>query len=334
MTGSEQPPRAQRLRATDLHPQLRRTFRLVPNPPVRRRWTLALMQAGGSSRRPPRVLQGVGHRYVDLADGRGAGVHVFTPAGARPRAAVLWVHGGGMVVGSAAQDHARCVALARDLDLVVVSAEYRLAPGHPYPAPLDDVHAAWTWVLEHADEIGVDPARVAVGGQSAGGGLAAGLVLRVHDEGGPQPAAQWLFCPMLDDRTAADRSHDAVRHYVWNNASNRAGWSAYLGDAPGGDDVPAYAAPARRTDLSGLPPAWVGVGDVDLFHAEDADYARRLSDAGVPCVLDVVPGGPHALESLAADAPVSREYRTRAEDWLAARLGVARPSGEEAAPVA
>jgi acetyl esterase/lipase len=225
-----------------------------------------------------------------------------------------------MVIGSAAQDHARCIAVARKLEIVVASVEYRLAPKHPYPAPLDDCYAAWSWILANAASLDVDRTRFAIGGQSAGGGLAAGLVQRIHDAGGQQPAAQWLFCPMLDDRTAADRGLDAVRHYLWNNVSNRVGWTAYLGREPGGPDVPDHAAPARRADLRGLPPAWIGAGDLELFYDEDRRYAQRLSDAGVPCVLDTVPGGPHAFESLAAKTEVSQRYLRDAEAWLAENL--------------
>ena len=276
------------------------------------------MQAGNRIRVRPRVPAGMSHLFVDL--GGGAAVHVYAPLEERVRPALLWIHGGGMVVGGAFQDHARCMALARDLDIVVLSAEYRLAPGHPFPAPLDDCHAAWRWLLAHGDELDVDTQRIAVGGQSAGGGLAAALVLRIHDEGGPQPAAQWLFCPMLDDRTAADRELDGMRHYLWNNVSNRVGWTAYLNQPPGGHDVPAYAAPARRTDLRGLPPTWIGTGSIELFHDENRRYADQLAAAGVPCVLDTVPGGPHAFESIVAWAEVSRAYTARATSWLAEAL--------------
>lgn len=258
------------------------------------------------------------YRFVDLGDGVAA--HVYSPAGERPRAGLVWIHGGGMVVGSAHQDHARSFSLASHLGLVVVSAEYRLAPEHPYPAPLDDCHRVWRWTVDHTDGLHVDPARLAIGGQSAGGGLAAGLVQRVHDEGGTQPVAQWLFCPMLDDRTAADRDLDGRRHHLWNNTANHVGWRAYLGGEPGGPDAPAYTAPARRADLAGLPAAWIGCGDVELFYDEDRRYAEALTEAGVPCELDVVAGAPHAFESVLPNAPVSRAYLARATTWLSSQL--------------
>ncbi|GAA5026623.1 alpha/beta hydrolase [Microbacterium fluvii] len=308
-----------RLSVGDLHPELRRTYRWFPTPPVTHGWQRRLARAGTGMMRPPQPPEGVTREFVAL--GEGSGAHVFRPA-APSGAALLWIHGGGMVIGAAAQDHARCGELAADLGLVVVSAEYRLAPEHPYPAPLDDCHSAWEWLLAHAADLGVAPSRIAIGGQSAGGGLAAGLVLRVHDEGGVQPAAQWLFCPMLDDRTAADRSRDGIRHFLWNNRSNLAGWNAYVGKA-GAARVPAYAAPSRRDDLAGLPAAWVGTGDVELFFDEDRAYAERLLAAGVDTTLDVVHGGPHAFESLAPGTSVARKYNARARAWLAAALKVA-----------
>jgi len=303
-----------------MHPDLRRIYRFVPNPPIRFGPLLALMQAGSRLTLRPPILGGLGYRLIQL--GSGAAIHLFTPAGERVRPALLWIHGGGMVSGSAAQDYARCMSLARDLDIVVASTRYRLAPGNPYPAPLDDCYAAWQEITTHADALGVDVSRVVVGGQSAGGGLAAALAQRIHDAGGTQPAGQWLFCPMLDDRTAADRSLDEGRHFLWNNSSNLIGWTAYLGTAPGAAETPPYAAPARRSDLRGLPPAWIGTGDADLFYAENRQYADRLRAAGVPCVLDAVPGGPHAFESIAFWTPVARAYYERALVWLRAALGV------------
>jgi acetyl esterase/lipase len=216
-----------------------------------------------------------------------------------------------------------------------VSVEYRKAPEHPFPAALDDCNAGWEWLQRNAVSLGISPARVAIGGQSAGGGLAAALVQRLHDAqstageptagepiaGGPQPIAQWLFCPMLDDRTAARLELDRVGHRVWNNRANRFGWSSYLGTTPGSPAVPPYAVPARREDLTGLPPAWIGVGDIDLFHEEDRAYAERLRAAGVEATLHVVPGAPHGFEAWAPKTNLSRAYVGSALDWLGPALG-------------
>ncbi|MEU6161963.1 alpha/beta hydrolase [Streptomyces sp. NPDC047130] len=310
------------MRPQRLHPAIRNRVRFLPNipaGPLGRLIGRAVRQRLPEPKLPDGVLWGT------VAGLPGGPVRLYVPAPGRPRTggAVLWIHGGGLVSGSAVQDHRWAGRLCAELGTVVVSAEYRLAPEHPFPAPLDDCHAVWRWLLEHAADLGVDTGRVAVGGQSAGGGLAAALAQRLHDEGGTRPVAQWLFCPMLDDRTASDRALDAVRHPVWDNRSNRAGWAAYLGAEPGGPGAsppPPYAVPARREDLAGLPPAWIGIGDADLFHRESCDFAARLRAAGVDTELDVMPGAPHGVETLAGDVPWVRAYIRRAERWLAERL--------------
>ena len=225
-----------------------------------------------------------------------------------------------MMIGSPAMDDVLLANAASELDIVIVSPDYKLAPENPYPAAVDDCHSAWTWLQSNLSELQIAGDRIAIGGESAGGGLAAGLVLRLHDEGGPQPVAQWLFCPMLDDRTALNRSLDDVDHFVWNNKMNLVGWSSYLGKTLGTDQVPVYAAPARRTNLSGLPKTWIGVGDVELFFEEDKAYANKLSAAGVACELDIVSGAPHAFEGLAPDSQLAKDYLTRAKSWLKAAL--------------
>jgi acetyl esterase/lipase len=161
--------------------------------------------------------------------------------------------------------------------------------------------------------------RLAIGGQSAGGGLAACLVQRVLDEG-DSVVAQWLFCPMLDDRVAADRAHDDTEHFIWNNRANLVGWSSYLGDSMGADELPPYAAAARREDLSGFPPTWIYTSDIELFHAEDLDYARRLEAAGVDTTVEIVSGAPHGFEAWAPDTALARDLVTRARAWLANAL--------------
>ncbi len=246
----------------------------------------------------------------------GARVRVFRPA--EPSGAgLLWIHGGGLIGGAASQDDWFCGETASSLGVTIVSVDYRLAPRHPYPAAIDDCAAAFAWLREKADAIGIDPERLAIGGQSAGGGLAACLVQRLTDQG-TLVRAQWLFCPMLDDRTALDRSLDALRHPVWDNTANRAAWACYLGGAAAARAP--YAAAARRTDVSGLPPTWIGFGDVELFAAENVGYARRLIQAGVPTEVDSVPGAPHAFETWAFRVPLARALRQRARSWLGAQL--------------
>ena len=178
-----------------------------------------------------------------------------------------------------------------EVGILVVNVEYRLAPEDPFPAGLDDCLAALTWLHDQADELGVDPTRIAVGGDSAGGGLAAALSQRARDSGGPPIAFQLLVYPMLDDRTVLrDRPTPDAAPSCGRRRRTATRGRPTSGTAPGSEDEPAYAAAARHDDLAGLPPAWIGVGDLDLFHDEDVDYARRLDAAGVPCDLHVVPG--------------------------------------------
>lgn len=250
-------------------------------------------------------------------------LRVYEPVGRRSGAGLLWIHGGGLLFGDAKQDEALCLSTAERLGVVIVSANYRCAPEHPFPAAHEDVLAAWRWFLGHAADLGVDPGRVAIGGESAGAGLAAGLAQRLRDDGGVQPCGQWLFAPMLDDRTAARVDLDAVGHFVWDNRANREGWSGYLAQAPGGAVVPAYAVPARRTDLEGLPAAFLTWGDVELFAEEDQAYAAALTAAGVPVTVDVVAGAPHGFENWANGTASAQALIRRAQDWLAGAVGAA-----------
>jgi acetyl esterase/lipase len=223
---------------------------------------------------------------------------------ARARPALLWIHGGGYIFGSAKQDLALCARYAQRLDMVVVAVEYRLAPEHAYPTPLEDCFAAFEFMHREAFSLGIDPARIVVGGASAGGGLAAALALLAGDRRRPPPAMQLLVYPMLDDRTIS-ASVERRFHRLWSRASNEFAWRSYLGEPPGGPDVPELAAPARRRDLTGSPPAWIGVGTLDLFHAEDCAYAARLRDSGVPTTLDIVEGAFHGFDAVLPDKPVS-----------------------------
>jgi acetyl esterase/lipase len=256
-------------------------------------------------------------RHVDDGNVR---VLVFTPAGdSAPRPAVLWLHGGGMCVGTPDIEARLSGALARELDAVVVSPEYRLAPEYPFPAALDDCMATLRWMAKNADGLGIDPERMAVHGVSAGGGLSAAVAQRSLDEGIPL-RAQAIAYPMLDDRSTLRDDHRGRGELTWSPGSNRWAWTAYLGRAPRMLDAPEYAAPARRAVLDGLPPAWIGVGDLDLFYSESVDYAERLLEAGVPSTLVTVPGMYHAADHLNPNAPSMKRFHDSMVEFLRRHL--------------
>jgi acetyl esterase/lipase len=227
---------------------------------------------------------------------------------------VVSLHGGGLVVGSHLADDALFDRWCPALGVVGVSVDYRLAPEHRYPAALEDAYAALAWARTDAGALGVDPARIGLRGVSAGAGIAAAVTLLARERGEPPAAFQLLDAPMLDDRQVTPSSRlDGLP--VWTRESNAFGWRSYLGDRYGTASVPATAAPARATDLSGLPPAFVSVGSVDGFRDEAVDYATRLNRAGVPCELHVYAGAPHGYH-LAGDTPLARRARRDATDWL------------------
>lgn len=231
---------------------------------------------------------------------------------------VYSIHGGGYVLGGYEMDDARFDAWCPRFGCVGVSVEYRLAPETPFPGALEDCYAGLKWAHDNHQEIGIDPGRIVIGGTSAGGGLAAALALVARDRDEVPVQFQLLDCPMLDDRQITPSSQlDDLQ--IWNRDSNRFGWRSYLGDLYGGSDVPAYAAPARATDLSGLPPAYVCVGAVDGFRDEDVAYATRLNQAGVPTELHVYPGAPHGV-TFFADVPVAQRYAHGIDEWVGRQL--------------
>lgn len=277
----------------DIHPELRRAARFIPRRRSVYRTTLPLL-------RRLRTLPSSDDGVELLTLHSGPGVRLYRPADRPdPVPALVWIHGGGYVIGTAAQDDDLCRRYVRHLGIAVASVDYRLAPEHPYPTPLEDCYRVLGWLAKLP---WVDPDRIAIGGASAGGGLAAALAFLARDRGEVAPVLQLLSYPMLDDRTVApDLDRRGFR--LWNAGSNRFGWTCYLGDAD-----PGIAVPARRQDLADLPPAWIGVGTLDLFHDEDLAYAARLDAAGVPCETHVTPGGFHGFDRIATKAAVSQSY--------------------------
>ncbi len=223
--------------------------------------------------------------------------------------ALLWMHGGGYIIGLPEMDDLYVLPFLQEAGVTVVSVDYRLAPGCPFPAPLDDCYTALLWLAEQSKSLNIDPGRIAIGGESAGAGLAAALAQVAYDRGKVRPIFQLLVYPMLDDRTAARNDMDKEGHFAWNNTLNYFGWKSYLNQPPGGAIPPAFSVPSRQVNLSGLPPAWIGVGSIDLFYDEDSAYAQRLKDASVSCELVVVPGAFHGFDSAAPDTQVVKNFR-------------------------
>ncbi len=230
----------------------------------------------------------------------------YAAEGAIPGPAVLYLHGGGMIMGSVDLCDAPLSRQVSRSGVPVLAVDYRLAPEHPYPAPAEDSYAGLAWLSGHAAELGADPARIALMGDSAGGGLAAAVALMARERGGPAPGRQILIYPMLDDRNTTPDPH-LVPFAVWSYQDNLTAWGAVLGDAAGGPDVPAYAAPARAAELAGLPPAYVEVGQLDIFRDEDLSYALRLSQAGVPVEFDLHQGVPHEFDTYAFSTDVAAD---------------------------
>jgi acetyl esterase/lipase len=235
-------------------------------------------------------------------------VLIYTPpTDVRPLPAVLHIHGGGYVMGAPEMSDARNRVLAREVGCVIVSVDYRLAPETPFPGAVEDCYAALLWLHGQADDLGVDPMRIAISGESAGGGLAAGLALLARDRGQVPLCFQQLIFPMLDDRTGShSEPHPFAGEFVWTPASNSYGWRSLLNGPPGGHGVSPYAAAARAENLAGLAPTFIAVGALDLFVEEDMEYARRLIRAGVPTELHVYPGAFHGY-LLAPHARVTRQ---------------------------
>lgn len=245
---------------------------------------------------------------------------------AKLRPAVLWIHGGGYVVGTPEWDDANSQQLVESLGCVVVAPDYRLAPEVLHPGPIDDCYVALQWLHTEAVALGVDRSRIAIAGLSAGAGLCASLALLARDLDQVPVAFQALLQPMLDDRTAVAKPPALQGQLVWLRESNSFGWTSLLGHAPGEKDVSPYAAAARAEDLSGLPPAFVAVGGLDLFLAEDVAYAQRLLEAGVPTELKVYPAACHDFQRLAPQAQVSQQHQRDLVVALRRGLGIEAPA--------
>lgn len=237
-------------------------------------------------------------------------------SGPQTRPAIYHIHGGGMIMGNRFCTLSGLLEFVRDYDAICTTIEYRLAPKHPYPAPIEDCYAGLVWVQENAEELGIDPAHIVINGLSAGGGLAAGVALLCRDRKGPLLIGQSLFSPMIDDRNNSVSAHEFTGVGIWDRNANMKGWNAYLGDRRGGDNVPVYAAPIRAENLAGLPPAYIDVGSTETFRDEDVQYAQNMWRDGTQCELHVWPGAYHGFEGLSPGAQLSIMARKARLDWL------------------
>ncbi|MED4812119.1 alpha/beta hydrolase [Bacillus atrophaeus] len=218
---------------------------------------------------------------------------------------LLWIHGGGYILGSIDDNDDTCMRFVKEANCVVVSVDYRLAPEHPYPAPIEDCYAALKWIADNAEPLNIDSNRIGVAGASAGGGLTAALTLLARDRQYPSVCFQMPLYPMIDDRNNTPSTNEIKEGFVWNQKTNEAGWKMYLGEIYGTDNIPAYAAPARAEDYRNLPYTYTFVGQLDPFRSETLTYAAKLAEAGVDVEFHLYPGAYHWFEGLNPNADVS-----------------------------
>jgi acetyl esterase/lipase len=274
---------------------------------TRRARTQANLAAADAAHALPADVTITDH-YTDSVDGAPILLRHYARDGAMPGSAVLYFHGGGLIAGNVDLFDSTVAGYVSDSGVPMVAVDYRLAPENPYPTPVEDCYAGLEWLSAHAAEVGVDPARIAVMGESSGGGLAAALALLARDRNGPRMCEQILIYPMLDDHTTVP-DPEIEPFAVWTYADNATGWRALLGEQAGGPDVSAYAAPARVADATGLPGAYIEVGQLDIYRDEDLAYARLLSRAGVEVEFHLRPGVPHEFDTIAPNSDVARRAR-------------------------
>ncbi len=297
---------------SQIHPELQPVARKMPNISFTSRniWLFRFLTRLIPPAKLPRDILVENTFILSAIDGAKIRLRIYKRKSlSAPTPLLLWLHGGGYVMGGPEQDDGLCIQYVRELGIQVVSVDYRLAPKFPFPVALEDGYTTLQWVAKHAPALGMDENRIAIGGASAGGGLAASLIQLACDRQEIKPSFQILVYPMLDDRTVFRPKIENIDHIAWNQKSNRFGWGSYLGTSFGSEVVPEYAVPARRVDLTGLPPAWIGVGSIDLFLDENLAYAQRLKESGVQCELYTVSGAFHGFDVFDSQLPVVQEFR-------------------------
>jgi acetyl esterase/lipase len=303
-----------------VNPQFRAPLQSMPDlPPME--WTAAMLpmfrEGAKGLARPLLPAPAVVKRMIPGPKGAPeVPLYMTGSTAGASKPAVLHIHGGGFIAGSAADSRRDIQELATNHDCIAITVDYRLAPEATFPGSLEDNYTALLWMYTNAAELGIDRTRIAIKGESAGGTHAAALAIAARDRGEVPLCLQVLLYPALDDRTGSTMSVPPyIGHYIWTAAANRFAWTSLLGKPAGSAQPPAGSVPARVENLAGLPPAWIGVGSVDLFANEDLEYGRRLLQAGVSTELHLVPGGFHGFDIFVPQAPLSVAFT---EGWNAA----------------
>lgn len=295
-----------------VHPELQNALKTSPsiNYSSNTLWLIRLLISLIPAVKMPEVAS-IKNIKIDNKDGSAkVRLRLYQPANRmNVTPALIWMHGGGYIIGKPEMEDALCIQFVRELGISVISVDYRLAPKFPFPAGLDDCYSALMWAKQNSEVYGFDENRIAVGGTSAGGGLAAALAQLAYDRKEVALVFQCLTYPMLDDRTVLRTDIDDSNSPTWSQKNNRFGWESYLGEHYGADEILAYSVPARREDLSGLPPAWIGVGTLDVFYEEDTMYAQRLKEAGIDCDLNIVEGAFHGFDAFDQKLSIVQEFR-------------------------
>lgn len=294
----------------DILPELRGVWKSMPRISANK-FTLPLFKLSSKITRKPGIPHDINLEQIQITamDGYPVPVRINKPKPTgKELPALIWIHGGGFICGSADMNDTCLFNFIRELGIVIVSVEYRLAPKYSFPTPLEDCYATLEWVYDHAEELDIDPTRIAIGGTSSGGGLAACLAQLACDRAKVVPVFQLLVYPMLDDRTAFKKEIQHESILTWSNASNRFGWKSYLRGVFGSENVLPYSVAARRENLAGLPPAWIGIGELDLFLEEDIAYAERLKQSNVDCELVVIPGAFHGFDTMHPEIPITNSF--------------------------
>ncbi|MGG2937954.1 alpha/beta hydrolase [Bacillus pacificus] len=245
-------------------------------------------------------------KVIEGPDANPLGLRIYRPkSNDESLPALLWIHGGGYILGAVNENDVLCMKFAKEVGCMVVSVDYRLAPEHPYPAAIEDCYAALKWIADNAESLNIDSNRIGVAGPSGGGGLTAALTLLARDRKYPSICFQMPLYPMIDDRNNTPSANEIKEGFIWNQKSNEAAWKMYLGKLHGTDQIPAYAAAARAEDYRNLPRTYTCVGQLDPFRSETLAYVTKLAEAGVDVEFHLYPGAYHGFEMLHTDADIA-----------------------------